>query len=83
MEAGYRAVENVLEQYICPQLKAYGGNVQLTDLRRHTAYIRLEGVCSRCPSASSILRSLIRRELAKYTDNIYEVVIACASEKIF
>lgn len=75
MEAGYRAVENVLEQYICPQLKVYGGSVQLADLRQHTVYIRPEGVCSRCPSAPSILRGLIRRELAKHTDNICEVVI--------
>lgn len=47
-------VENVLQQ-IRPFLRADGGDIELVDVDRNGAVVRLTGMCAGCPSAHMTL----------------------------
>ncbi len=66
-------VETILEEYVRPGLKSHGGGIVLEGIRNKTAYIRLTGHCSGCPSAKYTLENLVKEEVLKHTDLVEDV----------
>lgn len=56
-------VEVVLEQ-IRPFLRADGGDIELVDVDRNSAVVRLTGMCAGCPSAHMTLSVGVEAALA-------------------
>ncbi|MDE6949446.1 MAG: NifU family protein [Lachnospiraceae bacterium] len=68
-----RNIEDILEQYVRPGLRAHGGDIELREIRGKVAYVVLKGHCSNCPSAKYTLESLVKEEVLKHTDQVEDV----------
>ncbi|MDO4942825.1 MAG: NifU family protein [Lachnospiraceae bacterium] len=66
-------IENILENYIRPQMKEHGGDIQLIDIKNRIAYVKLTGQCSSCPAAKYTMESFVKEELMKHTDILSDV----------
>jgi len=79
-----RIIEKILEEEIRPKLKEHGGDVLLAELKNGTAYVRLLGRCSGCPSAQYTLEELVKEELLRHTDFVKDVRLqAEASQELY
>lgn len=73
MEEKKKLVEEILSEYVEPQLVRHGGGLSLMDIRNHTAYIKFMGNCSGCPSAKYTLETIVKKEVLKRTDAVEDV----------
>lgn len=56
-------VEQILDEYVRPSLKAHGGGVEVVEVSDGVVRCRLTGRCSGCPAADLTTESLIQGEL--------------------
>ena len=59
-------VEQILDQYVRPSLKAHGGGVEVVEVSGGVVRCRLTGCCSGCPAADLTTESLIQGELTAH-----------------
>ena len=58
-----KAIRQLLDERINPQVAAHGGHIALVDVKGDTAYIRLEGGCQGCGMADVTLKQGVVREI--------------------
>ena len=58
-----KAIQNLLETKINPQVASHGGRISLVDVQDDTAYIRLEGACQGCGMADVTLKQGVVKEI--------------------
>ena len=73
MEKIYEEIEAILDQYVRPALKEHRGSIQLVNIKDKTAYVKLTGHCSGCPSAKYTTESRVKEELLKRTEAVSDV----------
>lgn len=72
----YRAVQDVIESEIRPQLQAHGGDVVLLGVSEDgVVRIRLMGQCSACPASHLTVESLISAVLKEKVPGVTEVSV--------
>ena len=69
-----KAILELLDSQINPQVAAHGGHISLIDVKENTAFVRLEGGCQGCSSSSATLRQGVEVEIKKLVPSIAEVV---------
>jgi len=69
-----KAILELLDSQINPQVAAHGGHISLIDIKKDTAFVRLEGGCQGCSSSSATLRQGVEVEIKKLVPSIAEVV---------
>lgn len=69
-----RAILELLDSHINPQVAAHGGHISLIDVRDRTAFVRLEGGCQGCSASSATLRQGVEIEIKKLVPAIAHVV---------
>jgi ATP-binding protein involved in chromosome partitioning len=65
-------VQRALDE-IRPILQSDGGDVSLEGVRDGIAFVRLQGACSGCPSATATLKNVIQEKIREYAPEIKEV----------
>lgn len=69
-----KAILELLDSQINPQVAAHGGHISLIDVKQDTAFVRLEGGCQGCSASSATLRQGVEVEIKKLVPSIAEVV---------
>lgn len=69
-----KAILDLLNTQINPQVAAHGGHISLIDVKKDTAFVRLEGGCQGCSASSATLRQGVEVEIKKLVPSIVEVV---------
>ena len=69
-----RAILDLLDNHINPQVAAHGGHISLVDVKDQTAFVRLEGGCQGCSASSATLRQGVEIEIKKLVPSIAHVV---------
>jgi Fe-S cluster biogenesis protein NfuA len=69
-----KAILELLDSQINPQVAAHGGHISLIDVKENTAFVRLEGGCQGCSASSATLRQGVEVEIKKTVPSIAEVV---------
>lgn len=69
-----KAILDLLDSQINPQVAAHGGHISLIDVKKDTAFVRLEGGCQGCSASSATLRQGVEVEIKKLVPSIAEVV---------
>ena len=69
-----KAILQLLEDNINPQVAAHGGHISLIDVKEDTAFVRLEGGCQGCSSSSATLRQGVELEIKKLVPSIAQVI---------
>ena len=69
-----KAIQNLLDQRINPQVASHGGHISLVDVLDDTAYIRLEGGCQGCGMADVTLKQGIAKEIQALVPTISKVL---------
>lgn len=69
-----KAILGLLDSQINPQVAAHGGHISLIDVKKDTAFVRLEGGCQGCSASSATLRQGVEVEIKKLVPSILEVV---------
>jgi Fe-S cluster biogenesis protein NfuA len=69
-----KAILELLNSQINPQVAAHGGHISLIDVKENTAFVRLEGGCQGCSASSATLRQGVEVEIKKLVPSIAEVV---------
>lgn len=69
-----KAILELLDSQINPQVAAHGGHISLIDVKKDTAFVRLEGGCQGCSASSATLRQGVEVEIKKLVPSIAEVV---------
>ena len=71
----YEELETVLEQYVRPQLRGHGGDMEVLSLEDGVLRFKLTGKCSGCPAAGLTTEELIQGEISARIPTIREVVL--------
>ena len=66
-------IEAVLESHIRPAVAADGGNIMLESYAEGVAFVRMQGACAGCPSASITLRNGVETTLRHFVPEVSEV----------
>ncbi len=69
-----RAILELLDTQINPQVAAHGGHISLIDVKDATAFVRLEGGCQGCAASSATLRQGVEIEIKRLVPSIAHVV---------
>lgn len=69
-----KAILELLNEQINPQVASHGGHISLIDVKDRTAYVRLEGGCQGCSASSATLRQGVEIEIKKLVPTIAHVV---------
>ena len=69
-----KAILQLLDDHINPQVAAHGGHISLIDVKEDTAFVRLEGGCQGCSASSATLRQGVEVEIKKLVPSIAQVV---------
>lgn len=69
-----KAILELLNSQINPQVASHGGHISLIDVKQNTAFVRLEGGCQGCSASSATLRQGVEVEIKKLVPSIAEVV---------
>ena len=69
-----KAILQLLDDHINPQVAAHGGHISLIDVKNDTAFVRLEGGCQGCSASSATLRQGVEVEIKKLVPSIAQVV---------
>jgi len=68
-------IEQILDQYVRPQLSDHYGNVEAISFSDGILNIKLLGQCSNCPSAKFTVEDVIKEELKKYVPEVEKIVL--------
>ena len=68
-----KAIENVLNTEIKPQLNKDGGSIELVDLNGNTVIVRLLGGCASCAASQMTLKNFVGKTLQEKLDKNLEV----------
>ena len=68
-----KAIENVLNTEIKPQLNKDGGSIELVDLNGNTVIVRLLGGCASCVASQMTLKNFVGKTLQEKLDKNLEV----------
>ncbi len=68
-------IEDVLDQYVRPQLSEHYGNVKIISFNDGILEISLTGQCGSCPSAKFTVESLIEQEVRNHVPEVEQVVL--------
>jgi Fe-S cluster biogenesis protein NfuA len=72
----FQKVEEVVEEFIRPQLKIHGGDIRINSIIDKIVRITLTGNCHGCPSAQITTEEIVEEILKeKLGDSIDEVVL--------
>lgn len=52
-------INEVVDKYIRPALRADGGDIEIVDFRDNVLSVRLQGACSCCPHARMTLENAV------------------------
>ncbi len=69
-----KAILQLLDDHINPQVAAHGGHISLIDIKEDTAFVRLEGGCQGCSASSATLRQGVEVEIKKLVPSIAHVI---------
>ena len=69
-----KAILELLDSQINPQVAGHGGHISLIDVKDNTAFVRLEGGCQGCSASSATLRQGVELEIKKLVPTIAQVV---------
>lgn len=69
-----KAILELLDSQINPQVASHGGHISLIDVKENTAFVRLEGGCQGCSASSATLRQGVEVEIKKLVPTIARVV---------
>ena len=69
-----KAIQEILEERINPQVAAHGGHIALVDVQGDTVYIRLEGGCQGCGMADVTLKQGVATEIQRVVPSINNVL---------
>lgn len=69
-----KAILDLLNTQINPQVAGHGGHISLIDVKENTAFVRLEGGCQGCSASSATLRQGVEVEIKKLVPSIARVV---------
>jgi len=69
-----KKVERVLDEYIRPQLRMDGGDLEIIDIKGTLIYCSLKGACSGCIGASQTLKMMVERILKDQVDERIRVI---------
>lgn len=68
-------IEQILDQYVRPQLSEHYGNVEVLNFKDGTLEVKLLGQCSNCPSSKYTVENIVEQELKKYVPEVENVVL--------
>ncbi len=70
----YPEIEEVLDQYVRPLLRAHGGDMEVLELTDDGVLrFRLRGRCAGCPAADLTTEDLIRAEVTQRLPQVRQV----------
>lgn len=68
-------LEAVLDQYVRPQLRGHGGDLEVLSVEDGVLRFKLTGQCAGCPAADLTTEELIRGEVAARIPTIRQVML--------
>lgn len=66
-------VQQVIEKYVAPALRAHGGSIELVDVIEGIVKVRLKGACHGCPHSALTLYNGVRSVLIQHIPEIHTV----------
>jgi len=69
-----KQVEQVLDDYVRPQLKADGGDLEIVDIKNTIVYCRMTGACSGCAGSGRTIKLMVEQALKDQVDERVRVV---------
>ena len=69
-----KQVEQALDQYVRPQLRRDGGDLELVDVKDTSIFIELKGACAGCPNSTQTMKLMVERTLKEMVDERIRVV---------
>lgn len=66
-------IKELIDTRVKPSVAMDGGNIEFVSYDEGVAYLRLEGACSGCPSASITLKSGVENMLRHYVPEVVRV----------
>jgi Fe-S cluster biogenesis protein NfuA len=69
-----RAIRQLLDEHVNPQVAGHGGHISLVDVVGDTAYVRLEGGCQGCGMADVTLKQGVANEIRSIAPAIINVL---------
>ena len=74
-DASMRAITQVIEERIRPQLFLHNGDIEIVDFSEGVLRFRLTGHCAGCPSADITTEELVQAELTAAVPEVKRVVL--------
>jgi len=71
----YDGLETVLDEYVRPQLRSHGGDIEVLSVENGVMRFKLTGRCSGCPAAGLTTEELIQSEVTARIPAIRQVVL--------
>lgn len=68
-------IKKVLAEKVDPLLSSHFGGVVLTDFENGTAYVKLTGSCSTCPSAQYTVEDIVKQIVLEEIPEVRDVVL--------
>ncbi len=69
-----KLVEQVVEEYLRPQLARDGGDLEIVDIKGTLVYCRLLGACAACAGATRTLKMMVEHALKERVDQRIRVI---------
>ena len=69
-----KQVEAALQQYVLPQLRRDGGDLEVVDIKDTVIYCRLLGACAGCGGASMTMKYMVERTLKDMVDDRIRII---------
>jgi Fe-S cluster biogenesis protein NfuA len=69
-----QAIQRLLEEHINPQVASHGGHIELVDVQKDTAYIRMGGGCQGCGMANVTLKQGVAKTIQAQIPTITNVL---------
>jgi len=69
-----KKVEQVLDEYVRPQLNKDGGDLEIVDIKGTVVYVRLGGACADCIGSGRTLKLMVEQALKDQVDERVRVV---------
>ena len=66
-------INNIIEQYIAPELRKDGGDVELIDVQDNKVMVKLSGRCHACNRSQLTLTHFVEATLKQHIDEIVQV----------
>lgn len=66
----------ILENYVAPELRKDGGDIELIDIDENRIFVNLQGACKNCPSSNLTLKNFVENILKEHLGDNIEVIEA-------